>query len=144
MRVGPQPIIARPAWYDRNPTTLVDSFTGSAAPHAPTTRISYTVPAGKKAIVETLAAKVIRMAAASTPELVTAQFLLTPSGGEERVLLGAYLTSAQNSPKDSDSLGIGPSLTLFPGDYIRGITFDLSTGGLVYYVLILKLTVFDA
>jgi len=144
MRVGPQPIIARPAWYDRNPSTIIYTFCDTLSPHAPTPRFNYVVPSGKKAMVEVMLAKVVRVSSATTPGWATAQIAITPYGGSMAWVCIARLTDAHNAAKDMDSMSIGGSIMLFPGDAVTGLTADLSTGGTCHYILAVKLTLFDA
>ena len=143
MRVGPQPIIARPAWYDRNAASRADTYTGQQlAPHALTTRLTYTVPAGKKAIVELLQVKCVRRTAATTVGLVYAYATITPSGGSEKEILDSYLFG--NAVGDKDGQALQGTLVLCTGDVINMKTYDGSTGGTVDYFLAYKVTEFDA
>ena len=142
MRTG-QPIIGRPAWYDRNSVPRQDYYEGiDVAPHSATTRLSYTVPAGKKAVVELLQARVYRSSTATASSLTRAWFTLIPSGGTPKIILMATIRS--NNVGDKEVAQIGTTLTLFPGDKLEGGTGDLSTGGTCDYFLAYKLTEFDA
>jgi hypothetical protein len=143
MRVGPQPIIARPAWYDRNPTVKVDHYNvSSASPHSQTLRLTYTCPSGKKAMVELLSGRVTRVSAATTPDVVLAEWALTPSGGTEKSILQARLIT--NNVGDTREHSIGSTLILNAGDALKGYTQDSSVGGACHYYLSYKITEFDA
>lgn len=71
----------RPAYYDRNPSngTAVANLVGGA-PHANTTRATYTVPSARKAILSGGYLRMHRVTAAGTLG-ETRQYLLGGSGG---------------------------------------------------------------
>jgi len=143
VRVGTPSAVARPAWYDRNPISRIDHYWGlTVAPHALTTRLTYTVPAGKKAILEALQVRCIRRTAATTVGLVYAVAYITPSGASEKELLDCYLFT--NNVGDKDGQALQGTVTLFAGDVLGLKTYDGSTGGTVDYFLAYKLTEFDA
>jgi len=135
---------ARKEWYDRNPASKADSFGATLVPHAETVRKTYTVPAGKKAMVESLQARVIRVTAATAAGTPYASWRITPSGGSVSSFLRALLITGQNAVKDEDKVSIGTTLTLFAGDKLEAATFDDSTAGTVYHYISYKLTEFDA
>lgn len=142
MKTG-QPIIGRPAWYDRNPASKADIWTGAGvAPHAATTRKTYTCPAGKKAMVEVLELSVIRETAATTVGTAQAYVTITPSGGSAIVCIAAWIRT--NTVADRNDAFLGASMLLFPGDRIDLMTLDLSTGGTCAYFVCYKITEFDA
>jgi hypothetical protein len=142
MRTG-QPIISRPAWYDRNPIVKCDSWLGtSTAPHAETERWTYTVPAGKKAFLETLSMRMQRSSAASTGGTAVAWVGVYPSGGVPKYL--AFCAIVTNTVGDKDSSIVGQAIVMKAGDIIRARTSDLSTGGAIDYFLAYKITEFDA
>jgi len=143
MRVGPQPIIARPAWYDRNPIQQVDYYTGqTVAPHGVTIRCTYTVPAQKKAIVESLQVNLVRRATATTAGVAGAYAMLTPNGGTAEEILDSHIFA--NTIGDKDGQAQQGALTLLEGDKLDLKTYDGSTGGTVDYFVAFKLTEFDA
>ena len=143
MRTG-QPIISRPAWYDRNPKSICVGFSGALAPHSTTIRWTYTCPAGKRAMIELLQCSVRRVTAASMPNDFFSGILFTPIVGDEGIILIAYITSAETAVGAKELNMLGGNLMLQPGDEIKGYTGDFSTGGTVFYVLNYKLTEFDA
>jgi len=136
--------VARPAWYDRNPESKILSYFDTVGPHSETERWSYTCPSGKKAMVEVLFTRAVRLEAATTPQNVFADIAFKPSGGVEKYILAAIIPSAQNNVGDRDMATIAASLMLMPGDKIRAITADAGTGGTVQYLITVKLTEFDA
>jgi len=143
VRVGTPSAVARPDWYDRNPVSRVDYYWGSGvAPHGVTTRLSYTVPSGKKAMVEVLVLKVRRNTAATTLGIARASLILTPSGGAPDNFMDACIVN--NTVDVKDGWSIGASLALITGDLLEFTTYDGSTGGTCDYWLSYKITEFDA
>lgn len=134
---------SRPAWFDRNPVQVPKNYYSTAiAPHTLTTRWTYTVPTGKKALLEFALVKAIRSVAATTAGTVYAYLSLTPSGLTV-VVLGVIELMA-NSVGDHDASLVGQSIVLGAGDALLAATLDTSTGGTVDYSLAAKLTEFDA
>jgi len=125
-------------WYDRNPLKHSDSYdSGSIAPHVLTIRMSYTVPTGKKAFLESCLAKAIRRTVATTESTV----LSAIKARGHRLLLAWLMT---NNVGDADSQVIGQSVTLNAGEAVLGETLDQSTGGTCNYYLAIHATEFDA
>jgi len=139
---SPGKYVARPAWYDRNPVSRNGYFAGASGPHAITTRLTYTCPAGKKAILEVMQARVDREIVATTPNYAQAIFEFEPAGGTAYYLLAARILT--NNVGDKERAELGGNLTMYPGDVLRGRTVDVSTGGQCAYQLSYKLTEFDA
>jgi len=111
------------------------------APHGITVRWEYTVPAGRKAFVESLQVRIMRTAAATTLGKAHAIIVLIPSGQA-----GAYqfvCSLLNNTVGASESLSVGQALVLNPGDTLRAATLDGSTGGTCDYFLSCKITEFD-
>ena len=142
MRTSPTPLVARPAWYDRNPASKVFYSSFSASPHSLTERFSYTCPSGKKALVEVLSARVERVTAATEADTAVAVFKFTPSGATGYYILRSSIRT--NNAGDKEDKAIGTTLVMCPGDKIQAFTFDLSTGGTCSYLLTMKITEFDA
>jgi len=142
MRTG-QPIISRPAWYDRNPTVRVAFYNAiSVTPHAVAERLSYTCPAGKKAMVELLSCRITRQTVATADGFPISEFSLTPSGRTETFILIAQIFV--NTVGEKAMVDVGSALTLLAGDVLKGKTGDISTGGTCAYHLAYKITEFDA
>jgi hypothetical protein len=142
MRTG-QPIIGRPAWYDRNPVTTFKSYyEGNVAPHGLTERWTYTVPSGKKALVELIAIWMNRTAAPTTLGRAEARLLFFPSGGSETPLVYSVLYDSNVGAEKN--VNIGQSSIMLQGDKIRATTYDGSIGGNVSYLVLAKITEFDA
>jgi hypothetical protein len=143
MRVGPQPIIARPAWYDRNPSIQVKNYSATEMfPHFITLRWSYTVPSGKKAFLELGDIEVVRAAAATTVGRVKAAITYTPSGGSEVNVIVVEIRT--NGVGDRAGKTLGQAFVMSAGDSINAYTEDTSSGGSIDYYLSAKITEFDA
>jgi len=141
---SPGRYMARPEWYDRNPASKCDQYQNTLSPHGQTVRLTYTVPAGKKAMVELLQADVFRRTVATTAAYPSSSWNLTPSGESIKYILLSTLTPEQNAIGDKDYRELGATLALFPGDKVEGITVDGGTGGTAMYYLSYKITEFDA
>lgn len=133
--------VARPAYYDRNAVATYSTYTSSGiAPHTYTVRWTYTVAAGKKAIME------------FATILLSTQTPATVNGSREgylRVISPAtasllYVVHTSNT-SGSISIVINPTQpTFYAADSITGNTFDSGTGGTVYYDMSGKFTAYDA
>jgi len=142
MRTG-QPIIGRPAWYDRNPTAQESAYAGDGvAPHDNTNRWTYTCPTGKKAMAEFMLVSATRKTAASAAGLVSCYINYMKSGTTEILLMEGRLY--KNSVGDQAVAWAPQNIILLPGDKLLCYTIDLSTGGTVDYRSALKVTEFDA
>jgi len=142
VRVGTPSAVARPHWYDRNPSNIWRQYAATLGPHSSTQRWSYTVPAGKKALVEFSIACLLRVTAASTVGEAYAYVYYTPSGGTGGSLFEVRLLT--NGIGDGKSLIVGQGIMMFAGDQLLGFTGDGSTGGTIEYVIAVKITEFDA
>lgn len=118
--------VSRPAYYDRDATASQGSYdAGGVAPHAATTRVTTTVAAGKKLLVEVLFLSFRRNTSATVANSVTlATYAVTTLG----VGVMPRLDSVSNT------LGLQFSqqsqhFTLFGGERLDINSEDLSTGG---------------
>lgn len=135
--------VARPTYYDRNSIEGSLNYQAYAvAPHADTTRWTYTVPAGKKAYVDSANAIVYRFTAATGVSLVNSRLVITPSGGSATLIVFAHIET--NVVGDNARQNLAGSLLLLSGSTFRGITVDSSTGGTVDYVAAAHYIEFDA
>lgn len=136
---------ARPAFYDRNATTLTQEYQNTLAPHGFTVRFTSTIPSGKKAIVEFAYVGIQRQTAATTPG-VCAGVVQVNSGGI--LLRSPYIDTKDNSVVPATTQIIqSANLTVYAGETIQAQSFDSSGGatpGTVYFVLQAKATQFDA
>jgi len=133
--------VARPAYYDRNATATYSTYNSSGiAPHTYTVRWTYTVPAGKKAIMETATI------------LISTQVVATVNGSREAYIRVTspssatiiYLGNTTNTALAFTFIAAPTQPTFYAADAITGNTFDSGTGGQVYYDINGKFTAYDA
>jgi len=125
-------------WYDRNPIERAISYTNDAVgPHGFTTRASYTVPAGKKAIVHTGFAQITRNGAPTTADKATI-YLTLASGETIRLSLRSATIGA------TEHAEISPFALAKAGTVISIATSDVSTGGTHCMDALITLTEIDA
>lgn len=132
------------AWFDRNPTTKFESYYATFDNHAVIIHWTYTVPAGRKAIVEVLRAYINKVAANTAFTEAKAMIYYVPSGGAQDILAAAYLFA--NTIGAQDSYEQGQSLILNAGDSISFRTICTCTAGeaRTFMAGYLKATEFDA
>ncbi len=129
--------VARPAFYDRAAAASTQSINVVVAPHAQTTRFTYTVPANRKAYVENIRVFMNRQTSAATAATMVAAIA---AGGVEL----KYLATTNNTPGTQFNDMSTAQVTLYPGDVMTGYTIDTSVGGTVNFVIQSKSTEFDA
>lgn len=132
---------ARPAYYDRNASSFSAAYAATVAPHANTTRWTYTVASGKKLLVESAAAYAIRTAAATVNSygwgLVT-----TYDGTNYTNILPMVINLTALAAVDRAYMG--QSVTVYAGQQILGATWDTATGGTIQWEIDAKGTIYDA
>ncbi len=119
---------ARPDWYDRNPL-VVSAYveTGAVAPHAATTRWTYTVPAGKKTALQIGSAWCGAVTLAAAVGDVSAFLQYTPSGGVAAGIVQPGFFGVAADLKDS--MIAGATMVMLAGDSLLGRDYDTRTGG---------------
>lgn len=134
--------VARPAYYDRNASSIIASDQAIYAPHTGTVRSTTTVAAGKKLFLETsstslqnISAPTVAGTATSIVRIVSGLFSTDP-------LRTDTLTSAVLTTIFSNS--ITGQVTLYSGEQMLLITANTSTGGTVNHLCAFKATSFDA
>ena len=131
----------RQQWYDRNPITSVQQYEAAGiAPHALTTRWTYTTPSGKKAYVENAAAFVFRETAPGAAGRAGCYVQVVATNASQ-LAIGEEISTAVGVSVGRTS---GQNATLLAGNVCRCQTVDLSTGGTYLYRGTAKLTEFDA
>ena len=140
MRVGSF-AVARPAWYDRNPTEVSNSFTGSNGGFTNGNQFSYTVASGKLLYLDAMFAGIWCSVVATGNGTDQAAMIFTPSGGSATSLLDArlYIESAGATATQV----FGGSVLIFPGGVIQGYAFNGQTGGTTAYELTYHGVLFD-
>ena len=115
----------------------------SAAPHATTTRWTYTVPDGKNAILETAYVMVIRRSAAPTSSYANFRLWDTAEINAQFGILAAASIVDMNGVGDKDRDHITGNIILHEGDILSAISYDISDGGTVGYWSGAKIEEFD-
>lgn len=130
-------------WYDRNPLTDGMAFdTGTIAPHASTTRVTYTVPANRNAMYEYGTAWAVRMTAAGAPLLYESFVFATLSGGGNAICPDAR--SLINTAGNEVLVNATPQAVLLAGQTLNVGDLDLSAGGTCRFFGAFKFTEYDA
>jgi len=143
VRVGTPSAVARPDWYDRNPAMIWNTYNASGvAPHSLTTRWTYTVPTGKKALLEQAMTYIMRSTAATTLGWASLKIWYQPSGGTNREMV--YVDLYDNTVAAKTISHFSFAMVLLAGDVLTGTSADTSTGGTCNYTLTAKATEFDA
>lgn len=132
---------ARPAYYDRNAVSVFQAYLAQTAPHATTTRYTYTVAAGKKLLVEHVGSRLLRTSAAAPVGQFGIEQQVT--NGTNQILLSERYSLDNTVNAVTDDIR-GLACTIYAGETITGITLDSSTGGLVQYWVSSKGTLYDA
>ena len=123
---------------DRN-ISLGGGYWGSTdlAPHELTTRVSYTVPTGRKAEVTCSMNHVVRMTAAGT--LGTAG-----SYNSDPTTIITYCSIYDNTPGVTDKMVINKCVVRLAGDTISALSWDDSTGGTCLHMMGFEVMEYDA
>jgi len=139
----PSSDMTRLAWYDRNPADQVASNNVlDVAPHVVQVWLSYTVPANKKAMVELLHVKMQRKTAAGVLGSAAVYVRFTKNGGLSQGILYAYLFDNTIGAKDTAVLA--GTITMFAGDLLEIVSYDISTTGTIDYFSAYKASEYDA
>lgn len=130
-------------YIDRNPTVSELTYAATVAPHAVTTRSTFTVSTPGKARLQSLLVMLRRATAATTA--VRVEGYIRTAGGALR-LIARVLPAANNTADDhTDEPNEGfPNLDLLQGEVIEMRTEDPSTGGTVEFFETLRAVSYDA
>lgn len=131
---------ARPAYYDRNATSVADGYFADVGPHATTVRFTRTVAAGKKLVVEFANSSVLRTTVAAPVGTYVAYINVQSTTG----LRLTDIFSRDNTLYFSTRQATPASVTIYAGEQYTGETYDLSTGGTITYLHQIKGTQYDA
>lgn len=125
------------------PIKITKSYLAAGvAPHGTTQRWSYTVPAGRRAIVELMSAETIRDGASGAPARAANFFTYTPSGVAATFPLEAGIDAGALGEKHS--VMWGGKLVMHAADVMAGSTADASTGGTLFFNSAFVASEFDA
>jgi hypothetical protein len=134
--------VARPAYYDRGAASINKAYGASGiAPHVNTTRFTYTVPAGRKCVVENICVSIYREGVASPIGQVFGYVVLF-DGSTYCNLVNLY--TAANTVGATSTNIVGNGATVYAGEQIIGGTWDLGTGGTNDFRLNAKGTEYNA
>lgn len=134
---------ARPSPADRNQVTSANQYVGvNIAPHAPTQRVIYTVPAAKRTLVAFASCEMLRITAAAPVGLYQSfARVITIAVGNGRMI---NLQSLDNNVGARAQNNIGQNITLLPTETLDLITGDAGTGGTVNYAVSYGAQEYDA
>lgn len=136
--------VARPAYYDRNSTSLmVNGNANAVGPHAFTTRVTQTCPAGTKYLWEYAYVSIERNTAAAVSGTIYTIDRVVNAAATDLVSIIAT-GAAYPTVGGINYISTACSVSVYPGEQIQGLTRDDSTGGTVTYVIGNKLTAYSA
>ncbi len=140
---GGASLVIKPFWYDRNSLQAGGLFAAATIPpHAMTMRTTYTVPAGRAALVSSIVLAALRAAAPATLNEFAFQALVYPFGAGPHNIV--YTRIALAAQWDSYNEFTGFSLLLSVGDRFELYTEDSSIGGSYNISTGFAITEFDA
>lgn len=133
---------SRPAYYDRNATNTWSWYAADNSPHAPTSRVSITVAAGKKFMVDGAFVYIV----VSTAQTVAGRNSLNIEVTDGTSYLPiARCENGGTSVVNQYFSGQGTlQTTVYAGQTIQGQSYMTGTGGTHYQFLSIKGTTFDA
>ena len=131
---------ARPAYYDRNAVSVVQSYNAVVAPHTTTSRWAYTIASGKKALIEYGQQYTYRKTVATTSLEFQAYTLLTV-GGTDYVFLARPVVD--NTVAGGNNLQVTTQATIYAGEVLTAYTYDQCTGGTISFGITYKFTSYD-
>jgi len=134
---------ARLAYYDRTPVSRSEATALLAAvPHGLTTRLSYTVPAAHRFMLEALYGQILRNTVAAPVGLVELRAQGQIIGPQ--FFYAPYITSLDNVVGAVSRMDVTGGITLLAGETLQVSDADASTGGTVSYLYSYKGLEFDA
>lgn len=143
MRISNTQQVARPQYYDRNPSNKTKyNNSGAVAPHGSAGRWSYTVAVGKKAFIETLMFSILRNTAAAPAGQALCEVDYTPNGGSLTILGLKQLNT--NGALDNTDVHLAVLGMMGAGDILAASDADASTGGTMTFIQTAKIQEFDA
>ena len=129
--------VGRPAYYDRQSSSTVILYSGTLAPHSLTTRVTSTIPAAQKYMVEFANGYTGRVTA----------FTVTGNSGVLVYVTGVSLINIYGTLATTTASTVAQqavNMVVVGGEVIYGATQDSSIGGTVFYDLNIKSTAFTA
>lgn len=117
--------LSRPNYYDRNPSTIIEDVevNPAASTLAFTTEWTYTVPTGRKAMVETLYCAALNISTSALNGYAGAQIQYQKGSGTYNDIAGAFVVTGQSSVCQTNVSG-SSDMVILDGDSIRGTAFS--------------------
>lgn len=128
--------VARPDYYDRQPTIIFASFFGSTGPHLLTQWATYSPASGHGAYIEMMDTIMTRITAGTVPGPAQLLAIYDPLVGPDQVILNPQMYEIAlytQKTAHADSFGF-----MTAGDALKIQTVDQGTGGNVYYQICIK------
>ena len=109
-------------YYDRNPTTIINlaALNIGEATRAETEEWTYTVPAGRRALIALLQLGVENRSTMATDDLARVDIDYTPSGSSEQRVISVELPPGNAGTPNNHILT--PQWFIFPADVLQGVT----------------------
>jgi len=111
----------------RNPTEIHEQFYSATGPHGLVTRVTYTVPANRRAIISGVIADFLRTAVAAPASIHYATLYFWPSGGAAVRIRELY--SGDNTLYNLEQIDVQFDMHLVAGDKIYIDCQNSDTGG---------------
>lgn len=126
--------------YGDTRTSLTFFYTGVLAPHAATTRWTYTVPTGRRARVETATVYVEVVTVAAAGSLTLWTYIGVFPGGGAGTVVAMALIYVDNLAGTRSGTALAASIELQPGDVLSAVTENLRAGGTSIHMAEAKIT----
>ena len=134
--------VARPAYYDRNATSTLQSYSSIDAPVVQTTRWTTTVAAGTKLLIEMANGRLTTVTAATVKSIYDYGAIYITSGATTISMVDIALDTNTVGAYRQQLITQGP--TIYAGETVFAATAAASTGGTIQYVLQIKGTTYTA
>ncbi len=132
--------VARPSYYDRGAIAFSGGYADVLAPHAETVRISVTIAAGRKVLIEGVNASLTRITAAGTLSLAQLYVNITATAGFRMADINATTNVINSRTREI----VYPATTIYAGEIFTAASADNSTGGTNSYIVQYRGTDFTA
>ena len=132
--------VARPSYYDRGAIAFSGGYADTLAPHAETVRISVTIAAGRKVLIEGVNASVTRATTAATLSYAQLYVNIQATAGFR---MADILTTTNVLAARTREI-VYPATTIYAGEVFTAATSDASTGGTNVYIVQYRGTDFTA
>lgn len=133
--------VARPSYYDRNSTSVLNTYYAAVAPHGVTQRWNYTVAAGKKLLVEIQTSRIARASVATVAGLAYTEIIVASGAAN---IITQSIQSTDNTITVATYALPTQSHTIYASENLTSNSYDTSTGGTITFHISSKGTLFDA